>query len=313
MPRVCCGSSGRPLRRHCVETGTVLQDVETALVDGVDSAARVLRDDFADRLALAEGHLSQAVRRHAAGRGWGPAALWMRLSLVGAGGMGAAALVARRSLPGGLAVAAAGTALEAIRAQTRAHAARTQVVEEAPGGDIALRAARIALSPARTVASAAGLPPEDAGLPSSDALAAGFQSLREEAWARTEGSAVAEAVAGWWRWARWLILPLVNLPLLALLGHVAYRVVRAYLEGPLLSGAYYLNALALFVVLAAAGGTLASWTLTGATKRVRRAGEQRFEERLAETFSPMAEHVQGALAGPREAARQLVDWGRIGG
>src|SRR5690606_30605450 len=127
-----------------------------------------------------------------------------------------------------------------------------------------------------SVAASKGLSPEEVGLPDSESLAVRFQVLREEAWTRTEGSAVAEAVSRWWTWARWLLLPLVNLPLLALLAHVAWKVVRAYIEGPHLPFDYYMNAVALFAVLAAVGGTLASWTLTGATQRVRRAGMQRF-------------------------------------
>lgn len=293
-------------------TNELLASVDEALGDGVDSAALVLRDDFAERLALADTHLSQLVRRQAAARGWGPAALWMRLSLMGAGGLSAAALVARKSLPGGLAVAAAGTALDVISTRTRARAARTRVVEEAPGGDVALRAARLALSPARSVAASKGLEPDAVGLPDSEALATRFQALREEAWSRTEGSAVAEAVSRWWRWARWVLLPLVNLPLIALLGHVAWKVIRAYVEGPHLPFDYYMNAVALFAVLAAAGGTLASWTLTGATRRVRRAGVQRFEEGLAESFAPLSKSVRGAYAEPSEAAKRLVAWGHRG-
>ena len=294
-------------------TNELLGAVGEALGDGVDSAALVLRDDFAERLSLADTYLAQLVRRQAAARGWGPAALWMRLSLMGAGGLSAAALVARRSLPGGLAVAAAGTALDVIAGQTRARSARVRVVEEAPGGDVALRAARLALSPARSVAASRGLASEAVGLPDSEALAAGFQLLREEAWARTEGSAIAQAVSQWWRWARWLLLPLVNLPLIALLAHVAWKVIRAYVEGPHLPFDYYMNAIALFAVLAAAGGTLASWTLSGATRRVRRAGVQRFEEGLAESFAPLSASVRSAFAGPTEAARRLTTWGRASG
>ena len=289
--------------------GNLLGEVEEALGDGVDSAALVLRDDFSTRLSLAEGHLSQSVRRHAAARGWGPAALWMRMSLWGAGGLSAAALIARRSLPGGLAVAAAGTTVDAIRTYTRGRAARQRVVEEAAGGDVALRAARHALAPARTAAAAAGVSATDVGLPNAEELARSFQLLREEAWELTEGSAVAEAVQAWWRWARWLLLPLVNLPLLALLVHVAWKVIQAYVEGPHLSVGYYLNALAFFAVLAAAGGTLSSWTLTGATRRVRRAGVHRFEEGLAEAFAPLSANVQGSFDRPARAARQLVSWG----
>ncbi len=288
-------------------TDALLAQVHHALGGGMDAGARTLRDDFEERLALAEGHLAQSVRRQAAGRGWGPAALWMRLSLVGAGGLGAATLLARASLPAGLAVAAASTVLDAVQARTRAAAARERVL--APGGEggVAERAARTALVPARAAATAAGLAPGDAGIPTPESLSGTFQGLREEAWRFTEGGAVAAAVSAWWRWARWVLLPLINLPLLALLAHVAWRVVHAYVEGPLLPATYFLNAAALAVVLAIVGGTLASLSLSGAVRRVKSAGQQRFEERLAEVKDALLTEAGGALSVPRRAARELAD------
>jgi len=139
-----------------------------------------------------------------------------------------------------------------------------------------------------------------------------LKAARASAWRYTATTAVAEAVAQWWRTARWLVLPLINLPLLALLGHVGYRVVRAYLEGPLLSVEYFLNAGALFVLLAGAGALLASASLSGAANRVRRAGRTRFAGAHTALGGRLTEAVEDGLRPGRQAARRLVALGRAG-
>jgi hypothetical protein len=112
-------------------------------------------------------------------------------------------------------------------------------------------------------------------------------------------------VSRWWRWARFILLPLVNLPLLALAGHVAWKVVRAYLEGPYLGADYFMNATAFGLVLAAAGTLLGSLSLAGAARRARKAGELRFSLGLDALEAQLKEQAAAALAGPRRAAAQL--------
>jgi hypothetical protein len=113
-------------------------------------------------------------------------------------------------------------------------------------------------------------------------------------------------VSGWWRVARWLVLPLINLPLFALLGHVGYRVVRAYLEGPLLTVEYFVNAGALFLLLAGGGALLASASLAGAGRSAHRAGRFRFTEALATLSGRLGESIEDSLRPGRDAARRLL-------
>ncbi|WNG21311.1 GTPase [Cystobacter fuscus] len=288
------------------ETEDTLAKARAALQEGLGRAATGLKEDFGARLLLAQGHLATEVRGQAAGRFWGPAAWGMRLSSVGVGGLGAATLVARRSLPVGLAVAATSTVLDAVRERTRARAAETAVVEPFEDDFAVEAAARAALTQARALAHAGGLPPESLGLPEVETLLAELKSARASAWRYTVTTAVAEAVAGWWRTARWLVLPLINLPLLALLGHVGYRVVRAYIEGPLLGVDYFLNAGALLALLAGAGALLSSASLAGTTRAVRRAGQERFSVLLDALGVRLGEAVQDSLRPGREAARALL-------
>ncbi|WP_395811180.1 GTPase [Archangium minus] len=288
------------------ETEDTLARARAALESGLGRAAEGLKTDFDTRLELAQGHLASEVRSQAAGRFWGPAAWGMRLSYVGAGGLGAATLLARRSLPVGLAVAATSTVLDAVRDKTRARAAETAVVEPFEDDLSVEGAARAALAEARSLAHASGLSPETLGLPDVETLLVELKSARASAWRYTVTTAVAEAVAGWWRLARWLLLPLINLPLLALLGHVGYRVVRAYLEGPLLGVDYFINAGALFAVLAGAGALLASVSLAGTTRAVRRAGLGRFTSLLGVLGGRLGESVQDSFRSGREAARALL-------
>ena len=220
--------------------------------------------------------------------------------------MGAATLLARRSLPVGLAVAAASTALDVVRDKTRARAAETAVVEPFEDDLAVESAARAALTEARTVAHASGLPPETLGVPDTDTLLVELQAVRSSTWRYTATTAVAEAVSSWWRVARWLVLPLINLPLFALLGHVGYRVVRAYLEGPLLTMEYFVNAGALFLLLAAGGALLASASLAGAGRAAHRAGRTRFMEALATQSGRLGEAVENSLRSGRDAARRLL-------
>ncbi len=287
-------------------TEETLARTRGALESGLSRASEGLRADFDSRLALAQGFLASEVRHQAAGRFWGPAAWGMRLSYVGAGGLGAATLVARRSLPVGLAVAATSTVLDAVRDKTRARAAESAVVEPFEDDLSVEAAARAALADARSLAHASGLAPEALGLPDVETLLAELKTARASAWRYTVTTAVAEAVAGWWRTARWLLLPLINLPLLALLGHVGYRVVRAYVEGPLLGLDYFINAGALFALLAGAGALLASASLAGTARAVRRSGHARFVALLETLGGRLGESIQDSLRSGREAARALL-------
>lgn len=288
------------------ETEDTLARARSALEEGLGRAATGLKEDFGARLLLARGHLASEVRTQAAGRFWGPAAWGMRMSMLGAGGFGAATLVARRSLPVGLAVAATSTVLDAVRERTRARAAELAVVEPFEDDFGMEAAARAALTPARGLAHAAGLPPQVLGLPDVEALLAALKAARASAWNHTLTTAVAEAVARWWRAARWWLLPLINLPLLALLVHVGYRVVRAYVEGPLLGVDYFLNAGALFALLAGAGAFLSSASLAGTTRAVHRAGLERFGAHLETMGARLGEAVGEGLRAGREAARALL-------
>jgi energy-coupling factor transporter ATP-binding protein EcfA2 len=288
------------------ETDELLTRTRTSLEAGLNRAGEGLRKDFDARLGLAHGHLAAEVRRQAAGRFWGPAAWGLRLSLWGAGGMGAATLLARSSLPAGLAVAAASTALDAVRTRTRARAAESAMIEPFEDDLTVEAASRAALTEARAVAHASGLAPETLGLPDTDTLMAELQAVRARTWRYTATTAVAEAVSAWWRVARWLVLPLINLPLFALLGHVGYRVVRAYLEGPLLGVEYFVNAGALFMLLAGGGALLASASLAGAGRVARRAGRARFTEALATLSGRLGEAVGDSLRPGRKAVRRLL-------
>ncbi len=288
------------------ETDALLARTRAALGSGLEKASEGLRADFDARLRLAHGHLAAEVRRQAGGRFWGPAAWGLRLSLWGASGLGAAALVGRASLPAGLAVAAASTVVDAVRGRTRARAAETAVVEPFEDDFGVESAARTALAEARSVARAGGLDPALLGVPDVDAMLDAVRLARAGAWRYTATTGVAEAVSGWWRVARWLVLPLINLPLLGLLGHVGYRVVRAYVEGPLLPMEYFVNAGALFVLLAGAGALLASASLAGAARRAGAAGRARFVEALAALGGRLVEAVDDGLRPGREAARRLL-------
>jgi len=288
------------------ESEELLVRTRASLEAGLNRAGEGLRKDFDARLGLAHGHLATEVRRQAASRFWGPAAWGLRLSMWGAGGLGAATLVARSSLPVGLAVAAASTALDAVRQRTRAHAAESAMVEPFEDDLTLEAAARAALTEARAVAHASGLEPEALGVPDTQTLLAELHTVRASTWRYTATTAVAEAVSGWWRVARWLVLPLINLPLFALLGHVGYRVVRAYLEGPLLSMEYFLNAGALFMLLAGGGALLSSASLAGAGRAAHRTGRARFAQALATLSGRLGEAIQDSLRPGREAARRLL-------
>ncbi|MFP2900999.1 hypothetical protein ACLEQD_32320, partial [Corallococcus sp. 4LFB] len=174
-------------------------------------------------------------------------------------------------------------------------------------------AARTALAEARSVARTQGLEAEVLGVPDVEAMLAELRVARAGAWRYTASTAVAEAVARWWRTARWLVLPLINLPLLALLGHVGYRVVRGYVEGPLLPLEYFLNAGAFFGLLAGAGALLASASLVGAARHAGRAGRSRFVEALAALGGRLGEAVDDGLGTGRQAARRILERIRAGG
>ncbi len=288
-------------------TAALESRVLAALEEGLASAHQALLEDFRARLALASAQLSLAVRRAAAARLRGPAAWGLRLSALSGGSLLGGTLLARASLPAGLLVAASGAVLDEVQSRTRARATRARMA----GGDEPLleAQARAALASARTAAQASGVEPAALGLPEAEAWAAQLERVRAAAYRDVEGFGVERAVARWWRWARVLLWPLVQLPLLVLAGDVAFRTVRAYLFGPLLEGRFYVNALALGLLLAAAGALLASLSLAGVAAGARRAGARRFQEGLEAAEASLRTNVREALAVPRAAAEALAQEG----
>jgi len=279
--------------------------MQGALEAGLARARPALEGDFTARLAACSPQLRALVRRAAAERLSGPAAWWLRFSGWSAGGVLGGSLLARANLPAGLLVAASGTVLDEVRARTRARATRARVVALE---DPALEPhARLALADARTAAQRRGIEPVTFELPHPARWAERLGEVRAAAWADIEGLGVERAVAGWWRWARFLLVPLVQLPLLALLGDVAWRTVRAYLVGPLLDTRYYVNALALGLVWAAAGALLAGLSLAGVARGVQRAGARRFTEGLDAAEATLRAGVASALAPPLAAAEALAE------
>jgi energy-coupling factor transporter ATP-binding protein EcfA2 len=289
-------------------TDALEEAVGRALEEGLAGAREALLRDFQGRLDLASAQLKASVRRAAAARLSGPAAWGLRLSAWSGGGLLGGTLLARASLPAGLLVAATGAVLDEVQAHTRASATRARM---AGGDDPLLEAqARAALTPARTAAQAQGVQPQVLRLPEPEAWAQQLEHVRAAAWRDVEGFGVEHSVARWWRWARVLLLPLVQLPLLVLLADVAWRTVRAYLIGPLLDGRFYVNAAALGLLLAAVGTLLANLSLTGVALGARRAGAKRFGEGLEAAEASLRTQVREALQGPRAAAEALAGVGR---
>jgi energy-coupling factor transporter ATP-binding protein EcfA2 len=262
------------LRELQGQVGAALSEAEQAgarqaalVAAGMGQARPMVLDDLQARLDSAAAHLGHAVREEAARRLWGPAGWWMRLTLFGGSGLGAAALLARGHplVASGLALGAA--VASRVQKASLAHAAQRQMVADAGGGEVFELAARTALAAARTQAAQRGAP-EQVGLPTVEALAQELGALRAWAWAGAVGEGLPDAVRGWWRVARFALLPLVNLPLLALFAHVAYRVVEGYLQERYVGLDFLLNASAFALVLAGAGGALASLTLMGLRRKV---------------------------------------------
>ena len=281
-------------------------EVRKALEAGLAEVRTPLGDDFRVRLGGAGGFLRQTVRRQAAGRLTGPIGWGLRLSGWGSGGLAGAALASQASLPAGLLVAATGAVLDEVQSRGR-QAAAERVVSASDGALDAL--ARQALAPARAVAAERGLPPEVTGLPDHPSWVARLAGARSLAWREVTGSMLDAAVQGWWRWARLLLVPLVQLPLLGLVGHVGYRVGRAYWEGKWLPGGYFLNAGVLALLWTVAGTVVAGLTLAGVAAAVARAGEAAFLRAVDGVSADLRGEVDRALEKPREAARHLVDVG----
>jgi hypothetical protein len=278
-------------------------EVRKALEAGLAEVRTPLGDDFRVRLGGAGGFLRQSVRRQAAGRLTGPIGWGLRLSGWGSGGLAGAALASQASLPAGLLVAATGAVLDEVQSRGR-QAAAERVVAASDGTLDAL--ARQALAPARAVAAERGLPPEVSGLPDHPSWVARLAGARSLAWREVTGSMLDGAVQGWWQWARLLLVPLVQLPLLGLVGNVGYRVARAYWEGKWLPGGYFLNAGVLALLWTVAGTVIAGLTLAGVAAAVARAGEAAFLRAVDGVSADLRGEVDRALERPREAARQLV-------
>jgi len=279
-------------------------EVRKALDAGLAEVRTPLGDDFRVRLGGAGGFLRQSGRRQAAGRLTGPIGWGLRLSGWGSGGLAGAALASQASLPAGLLVAATGAVLDEVQSRGR-QAAAEKVVATSDGVLDGL--ARQALGPARSVAAERGIPAEVAGLPDHPAWVARLAGARALAWREVTGPMLDGAVEGWWKVARFFLVPLVQLPLLGLVGHVGYRVARAYWEGNWLPGGYFLNAGVLALLWTVAGTVVAGLTLAGVAASVARAGEAAFLRAVDGVSGDLRSEVDRALEKPREAARQLVE------
>ena len=278
--------------------------VQGALDQGLARARSSLEADFAFRLTAARPQLRAALRRAAAERLSGPAAWGLRLSAWSGGGLVGGGLLARVHLPAGLLVAASGALLDEVQSRTRAGATRARMA--ATDDPLLGSEARGALAAAATTARARGVDPAALGLPDAVSWAEELAEVRAAAWRHIEGLDIERAAARWWRWARFLLRPLLELPLLALLADVAWRTVRAYLWGPLLEPRYYVNAAALALVWAAGGACLAGLSLAGVAAGVQRTGARRFAEGLDAAEGALRERVSRALDGPRAAAEAVA-------
>lgn len=287
------------------ETDTARSEVQRALEAGLEATRAELDRDFRQRMEGATGYLRQTVRRQAAGRLTGPVGWGLRLSGWGSGGLAGAALAAQASLPAGLLVAATGAVLDEVQARGRGAAAERSLVGASDGTLDGL--ARQALGPARTAASARGIAPETLGLPTHPAWVASLAGARALAWQEISGGALSEAVTRWWQWARFLLLPVVQLPLLALVAHVGYRVARAYWEGAWLPPGYFLNAAVLAVLWTVAGTVLAGVTLSGVAAALVRTGQAAFTRCLDRAVADLRAQLAQALSGPLAAARSVLE------
>ncbi len=280
-----------------------LPEIEGELAAGLEDARPALVEEFERRLESSAPHLSNEARREAAARWWGPAALWMRVGLLGTGGLGVAALLARSHPLVGGGVALGSALVGKVQEKTLARSAAQRVIEN--GGEATLHPARAAVARARARGTQLGLPLSEAEIPSAEEARESLSAIRAAAWNHAQGAAVEEVIAAWWKRARFLLLPIVNLPLLALFGHVAYRVVRGYFEGPYVGLDYLLNALALALLLSMGGAWLGALSLAGVVRRIRRRSVQRFEEGLAELRHEWCRRVRAAFGPAREAAREI--------
>jgi len=278
-------------------------EVRRALDTGLEAVRPPLAEDFRVRLGGAGGFLRQSVRRQAAGRLTGPIGWGLRLSGWGSGGLAGAALASQASLPAGLLVAATGAVLDEVQSRGR-RASAERMVSAADGVLDGL--ARQALAPARAVAAERGLPAEVTGLPDHPAWVGRLAAARGLAWREVTGPMLDGAVQGWWRWARLLLVPLVQLPLLGLVGHVGYRVGRAYWEGQWLPAGYFLNAGVLALLWSVAGTVVAGLTLAGVAASVARSGEAAFLRAVDGVNGDLRADADRALSAARNAARQLV-------
>ena len=278
-------------------------EIRRALDAGLTEVRGPLGEDFRVRLGGAGGFLRQSVRRQAAGRLTGPIGWGLRLSGWGSGGLAGAALAAQASIPAGLLVAATGAVLDEVQARGRQDAAE-RILAGADGVLDAL--ARQALAPARAAAATRSIPPGVSGLPDHLGWVATLAGARALAWREVTGSMLDGAVQGWWRWARLLLVPVVQLPLLGLVAHVGYRVARAYWEQRWLPAGYFLNAGVLALLWTTAGTVVAGLTLTGVAAGVARAGEMAFLRAVDGVNADLRAQVDGALSEPRAAARQLL-------
>ncbi len=248
--------------------------MQRALEAGLDHGRTAGRRDFRRRLEGASGipapERSGVKRRDGSP---GPVGWGLRLSGWGSGGLAGAALASQASLPAGLLVAATGAVLDEVQARGR-RPRPSDVVATADGVLDGL--ARQALGPARTVAAARGLAAEDAGYPT---IRPGWRASPGHAhWPGSEvtGPMLDAAVTRWWQWARLLLLPVVQLPLLALVAHVGYRVARAYWEGPLAPRRLLSERRRCLPLLWTVAGTVvAALTLSGVAAGVVRTGRRR--------------------------------------
>jgi len=99
----------------------------------------------------------------------------------------------------------------------------------------------------------------------------------------------------------------VQLPLLALVAHVGYRVVRAYWEGAWLPAGYFLNAAVLAGLWTVGGTVVAGLTLSGVAAALVRTGQAAFTRSLDTTVADVRTGVAQALRGPISAARSVLE------
>lgn len=312
------GILGRVRRHNCIGTvarlarvfgaardegAATFDELAEALPAGLSAWTSHVTAEVRERLDLRRAGIKELLWAEAARHWDGPGGWALRAGGLGALGLGAGAVLARRNP-----LLAAGAAAGALAADRVKGALRERRLSDAsalsPAHGESEAWYREDLGRARLLAARLCGAPTALGVPGLEELQVDAHEAIEDVWSRfVERDLPAEARAG----ARWFVRWPVDLPVYAFCGWIVWSAAKGFYHGEFAGLDFLVNALLLLLAWLFVARSLVRAGLSAKSRSMVAALRSRLENALSEAAARRAETAEARWRASREALDRLAD------